>query len=52
MKINRYIFMICSTIFFLSTQQKLYGETLRDPVEMRTVPAGEFLMGSKQEEGR
>ena len=52
MKIDKYTFMICSTIFLLSMQQNVYGDTLRDPVEMKTVPAGEFLMGSKQEEGR
>ena len=43
---------MCSTIFLFSLQQNVYGDTLIDPVEMKTVPAGEFLMGSKQEEGR
>jgi sulfatase modifying factor 1 len=52
MKINKYIFIMCSTIFLFSLQQNVYGDTLIDPVEMKTVPAGEFLMGSKQEEGR
>jgi len=52
MKIDKYTFMMCSTIFLFSLQQNVYGDTLRDPVEMKTVPAGQFLMGSKQEEGR
>jgi sulfatase modifying factor 1 len=52
MKINKYIFIMCSTVFLFSLQQNVYGDILIDPVEMKTVPAGEFLMGSKQEEGR
>ena len=52
MKIIKYTFLICIATFLLSSQQKVYGDTLRDSVEMKTIPAGEFLMGSKQEEGR
>ena len=52
MKIIKYTFLICIATFLLSEKQKIYGDTLRDSVEMKTIPAGEFLMGSKQEEGR
>jgi sulfatase modifying factor 1 len=52
MKIDKYTFMIYTTIFLFNLQQNAFGNTLRDPVEMKTIPAGEFLMGSKQEEGR
>jgi sulfatase modifying factor 1 len=52
MKIDKYVFMMCAIIFLLNLQQNAFGNTLRDPVEMKTIPAGEFLMGSKQEEGR
>ncbi|MBT6467820.1 MAG: SUMF1/EgtB/PvdO family nonheme iron enzyme, partial [Kordiimonadaceae bacterium] len=52
MKIIKYTFLICIATFLLSSNQKVYGDTSRDSVEMKIIPAGEFLMGSKQEEGR
>ena len=45
-------FMLFAIILFLSDHQYIYAETLRDTVEMKKIQAGEFLMGSKQEEGR
>jgi len=52
MKITKYVFLICVTILLVSKQHNVYADILRDPVEMKKIPAGEFLMGSKQDEGR
>ena len=52
MKITKYTFLMYITIYFLSIQQDVYGNNLRDPVEMRKIASGEFIMGSNKEEGR
>ena len=52
MNITKSIFMLFAIILFLSNHKYIYAETLRDTVEMKKIQAGEFLMGSKQEEGR
>ena len=50
MNISKYIYflIILSSII----NQPIFANTIRDTVEMKTIQAGEFLMGSKQEEGR
>jgi len=49
-------FLTCLILVSLSLQSTVRAESLKpvtkDPVEMRVIPAGEFLMGSKQTEGR
>lgn len=56
MKISKFVFMICTFFSLLNLQQDVYGNSStlkdRDMVEMLKIPAGEFFMGSKQEEGR
>jgi len=52
MNVKNYAFLMFITIFFFCTQKDVNGNTLRDSVEMKTIPAGEFIMGSKKEEGR
>ena len=50
------IFMICLISAIGNLQAEVHADYLkkksRDPVEMVIIPAGEFLMGSKQVEGR
>ena len=50
MNISKYLFLLI--ILFSITNQPIFANTIRDKVEMETIQAGEFLMGSKQEEGR
>ena len=52
MNVKNYAFLMFITIFFFFTQKDVNGNTLRDSVEMKTIPAGEFIMGSKMDEGR
>ena len=52
MNVKNYAFLMFIAIFFFCTQKDVNGNTLRDSVEMKTIPAGEFIMGSKKEEGR
>jgi formylglycine-generating enzyme required for sulfatase activity len=52
MNVKNYAFLMFMTIVFFCTQKDVNGNTLRDSVEMKTIPAGEFIMGSKKEEGR
>jgi len=52
MNVKNYAFLMFITIFFFYTQKDVNGNTLRDSVGMKTIPAGEFIMGSKKEEGR
>ena len=52
MNVKKYAFLMFITIFFICSQKDVYGNALRDSVEMKTIPAGEFIMGSKMDEGR
>ena len=55
-KISNLIFMISLISVSFNFQSRVNGESLktmnRDPVEMKTIPANDFFMGSKQREGR
>lgn len=55
-KVLNFIFLIGLTSALCNLQDEVHADSSkamnRDAVEMRTVPAGEFLMGSKPEEGR
>ena len=56
MNIFKLSFLIFAILSFLILKQDASAiserENQRDPVEMIQIPAGEFLMGSKQEKGR
>ena len=56
MNIFKLSFLVFAILSFLILQQDTNastpGDNQRDPVEMIQIPAGEFLMGSKQEKGR
>lgn len=56
MKILKLVLLICTMLSLLNLQQDVYGQSTtmkdRDLVEMLKIPAGEFFMGSRQEEGR
>ena len=52
MNISKYIYLFFLIILSSITNQPISANTIRDKVEMKTIQAGEFLMGSKQEEGR
>ena len=56
MKISKLTFVIGTIFSLLNLQQDVYGKSStmkdRDLVEMLKIPAGEFFLGSKQEEGR
>ena len=56
MNIFKLSFLIFAILSFLILKQDANAiseqENHRDPVDMIKIPAGEFLMGSKQEKGR
>ncbi len=56
MKIVSLTFLFSMIFFLFNNQQKVYADSSqindRDSVEMIVIPAGEFFMGSKPEEGR
>ena len=52
MNISKYIYLFFLIFLSSFTSQSIFANTIRDEVEMETIQAGEFLMGSKQEEGR
>jgi formylglycine-generating enzyme len=56
MNFLKLVLLLCAIFSLFNLKQVAYGESLtmkdRDPVEMQKMPAGEFFMGSKQEEGR
>jgi formylglycine-generating enzyme len=56
MKVVKLAFLICMIFSGLNLQQMVYADTPnldeRDKSEMIVIPAGEFFMGSKKEEGR
>ena len=52
MNISKYAYFFFTITFLLSIKQPIFANTMRDEVEMKKIQAGEFLMGSKQKEGR
>ena len=52
MNLSKYTYLFFAITFLLSLKYPIYANAMRDTVEMKKVEAGEFLMGSKKEEGR